>query len=74
MDSLWQTAEGRLVRRWSEVEKRIPYTFDWDQQGSEVYCGYLPPVPDFASHSPFGAADWFEPHWVRLTVESELRP
>jgi hypothetical protein len=23
---------------------------------------YLPPVPDFASHSPFGGASWFQPH------------
>jgi hypothetical protein len=23
---------------------------------------YLEPVPDFASHSPFGGPDWFEPH------------
>jgi hypothetical protein len=72
MNSSWGTAEGRLVCRWSEVGKRIAYTPDWVPQGWESYCGYLLPVPDFAAHSPFGAADWFEPHWVH-SLECESR-
>jgi hypothetical protein len=28
-----------------------------------VQSGYLPPVPDFASHSPFGGTtSWFQLH------------
>jgi len=23
---------------------------------------HLPPIPDFASHSPFGGVSWFQPH------------
>jgi hypothetical protein len=32
------------------------------EETSNIQSGYLPPVPDFASHSPFGGADWFQPH------------
>jgi hypothetical protein len=28
----------------------------WDHQSS-----YLQPIPDFASHSPFGGPSWFQP-------------
>jgi hypothetical protein len=30
------------------------------QEASEVQGSYLPPLPDFASHNPFGGASWFE--------------
>jgi hypothetical protein len=30
------------------------------QEASDVQGSYLPPVPDFASHSPFGGATWFQ--------------
>jgi hypothetical protein len=36
------------------------------QQASEIQGSYLPPVPDFASHSPFGGATWFLPHTKKL--------
>jgi hypothetical protein len=58
----WQTETGQLACRWSEVGQRIPYNPRWMQDASDVPSGYLPPVPDFASHSPFGGAEWFLPH------------
>ena len=62
MSSSWQTESGRLACNWSEVGLRVQYNPHWMQEASEIQSGYLPPVPDFASHSPFGGASWFQPH------------
>lgn len=62
MRSSWQTKTGHLACRWSEVERGVPYNLHWMQEASNVQSGYLPPIPDFASHSPFGGAHWFELH------------
>ena len=62
MGSSWQNETGHLTCRWSGVGQRIRYNPRWMQETSEVQCGYLAPVPDFASHSPFGGATWFLPH------------
>jgi hypothetical protein len=51
---------GHLVCRWSEVGQRVEYFPPWMQETSDIQGGYLPPLPDFASHSPFGGASWFE--------------
>ncbi len=56
----WQTETGHLACRWSDVGRRVQYNPPWMREPSE--SGYVPPVPDFASHSPFGGADWFQPH------------
>jgi hypothetical protein len=60
MRSSWQTETGHLVCRWSEAGQRAPYNPLWMQEASNVQGSYLPPVPDFASHSPFGGATWFK--------------
>jgi hypothetical protein len=40
------------------------------QEISEVQSGYLPPIPDFASHSPFsGATSWFQLHTAERDSE-----
>ena len=62
MRSLWQTETGHLACRWSEVGRRVHYNPRWMEEPSDIQSGYLPPVPDFASHSPFGGAFWFQPH------------
>ena len=46
-----------LTRRWSEVEQRVRYNPPWMQEAVE--SSYVPPVPDFASHSPFVGVFWF---------------
>ena len=56
----WQIETGRLVCRWSEVGRHVQYNPDWMQEASEMQGSYLPPIPDFASHSPFGGGTWFE--------------
>jgi len=38
----------------------VQYRPPWMQESSDAQGSYLPPVPDFASHSPFGGATWFE--------------
>jgi hypothetical protein len=52
---------GNLACRWSEAGQRIEYNPPWPET-AEMQSGYLPPAPDFASHSPFGGPDWFLPH------------
>ena len=59
MRLLWQTATGHLACCWSEAGRRVQYNPPWMRETSE--SSYAPPVPDFASHSPFGGADWFQP-------------
>lgn len=54
MTTSWQADTGQLSCRWSEVGQRVQYNPNWMQETSEMQSGYLPPVPDFASHSPFG--------------------
>jgi hypothetical protein len=62
MRSSWQTETGHLACRWSEVGQRVRYTPRWIEEASDIQSGYLPPIPDFASHSPFGGASWFQFH------------
>jgi hypothetical protein len=64
MKSSWQTESGHLACRWSEVGQRVQYDPCWIQETSDVQSGYLPPLPDFASHSPFGGATWFQSYPV----------
>jgi len=61
MESAWTTETGHLARRWSGVGERGQYNPTWMQEATEMKSGYLTPIPDFASHSPFGGATWFEP-------------
>ena len=62
MRSSWQTETGHLACRWSEVGQRVPYNPGWIEETSDLQGGYLAPIPDFASHSPFGGASWFQLH------------
>jgi hypothetical protein len=61
MNSSWQIQEGRLTRRWSGQLEHIELTpaLLHMQTNSGVQSGYLTPLPDFASHSPFGGPSWF---------------
>jgi len=61
MKSSWQTETGHLALHWSDAGRRVEYSLRWMQETSEIRSSYLPPVPDFASHSPFGGATWFLP-------------
>jgi hypothetical protein len=62
MESSWQTETGYLACRWSEVGPRLRYNPHWMQEASKTQSGYVPPITDFASHSPFGGATWFLPY------------
>jgi hypothetical protein len=62
MQSSWETETGSLVCRWADAGRRIEYNPPWMQTASEIPSGYLPPMPDFASRSPFGGVAWFQPH------------
>jgi hypothetical protein len=57
-----QTETGNLTARWSEVGQRAQYKLGWMQEMPKIQGSYLAPVPDFASHSPFGGASWFLPN------------
>jgi hypothetical protein len=72
MKSTWQTETGHLACRWSEVGQRFQYNPLWIQETSKVQSGYLRPAPDFASHSPFGGAYWFQPYRVVRDFEGRI--
>jgi hypothetical protein len=61
MRSSWETDTGHLARRWSEFGPLAQSTPEWMRSAGEMKAGYLQPIPDFASHSPFGGAYWFQP-------------
>ena len=63
MRSSWQMKEGHLVRRWSGQVESSEDKPAWLQMSTDIQSGYLPPPPDFASHSPFGGPSgfWFLP-------------
>ena len=62
MTMLWQAETGHLTCQWSEFGQQIQYHPRWMQEISEAQSGYLPPLPDLVSHSPFGGVSWFQPH------------
>lgn len=61
----WKSEAGHLECRCREEARepgqRVQYNPTWTQQASDVPSGYLEPLTDFASHSPFGGAFWFQP-------------
>src|SRR5580698_10323122 len=60
---LWQNQTGHLECRWSEAGQRVAYQATWMKEASEASGTYIPPIPDFASHSPFGGTvSWFLLH------------
>ena len=69
MNRTWQVQAGHLSCSWSETGQRVAYNPCWMKEASEIPSGYLPPVPDFASHSPFGGAFWFQPIAARRESE-----
>jgi len=62
MRSMWYVETGRLACRWSDAGNRARYAAAWMREDAAIQGSYLEPVPDFASHSPFGGPDWFELH------------
>jgi hypothetical protein len=69
MKSSWQTDTGWLKCCWSEVGQRVQYNPIWMQDTSGIQGGYLTPLPDFASHSPFGGPSWFDLHFADRSSE-----
>ena len=61
MTSSWQSESGHLALHWSEFAQSDQYHPRWLLEGSEAERGYVPPLPDFANHSPFGGVSWFQP-------------
>jgi len=58
----WSSDGFRIACRWVEVGRPTAYESRWIED--EMKGSYLPPPPDFASHSPFGGATWFTPHLI----------
>ncbi|NYF51200.1 hypothetical protein HDF12_001565 [Edaphobacter lichenicola] len=61
MKRSWETESGHLACSWSEEGQQVWYDLRWMQETSSIQGGYLLPVPDFASKSPFGGGSWFQP-------------
>ena len=73
MASSWKNETGHLTCRWSEVGRYAQYNPGWMQEASQAQSGYLQPIPDFASHSPFGGAFWFDRYhyWRDIAPKTE---
>ena len=56
MKSSWEKKTGHLTCQWSELGQRSRYNEPW-MKTSHIQGGYLEPLPNFASHSPFGIFD-----------------
>ena len=69
MQSSWLEDTGTLTRRWFEIGRALSEPATLSAETPEMRSGYLPPPPDFASHSPFGGATWFQPPAVGRTHE-----
>ena len=66
MKSMWYDETGKLQCMWSNVGRSARYAAPWMAEEQASHGSYLEPVPDFASHSPFGGPEWFELHgWRR---------
>lgn len=62
MNTDWQTESGSLECRWSELTERSRYIPAWFHDAApETYASVLPPIPDFAAHSPLGSGEWMVP-------------
>ena len=69
MKRTWQVQGGHLLCCWSETRQGVAYNPLWMNEASNIPSGYLPPLPDFASHSPFCGAFWFQPDTARIESE-----
>ena len=58
----WHFEEGHSACRWSAVDPAEPYRPGWMQDTTDGPSGYLLPLPDFASRSPFGGVAGFQPN------------
>ena len=59
----WQAGTERLVCRWSEVGKRVPYNPPWMQDApKDIDTKNLSAPMDFTKLSPFGGRDWYVPN------------
>lgn len=60
MKTSWGLEMGHLACRWFEGGTRVPYDWTWLRDVAGSQGSYLPPLPDFPSHTPFGIPSWFE--------------
>jgi hypothetical protein len=67
MTSSWQVKDGHIACRWSGLTERVKYESSCMQPDADIQGSYLPPMPDFAGHSPFGGpySFWFLPEHCR---------
>lgn len=61
MTSQWSFDGNRIVSRWTNISREAGQ-FSQQLNASDANGSYLVPLPDFASHSPFGGTTWFTPH------------
>jgi hypothetical protein len=61
MRSSWEIEAGTLACRWADAGRYVEYSAPWMQTSSEIPSAFVPPMPDFASRSPFGGVAWFQP-------------
>ena len=65
MTSSWRSDTGSLACRWTEFGGNLQPKPLWMREIPEMQSSHLSPITDFAAHSPFGGASWFEPNLPR---------
>jgi len=67
MTSSWQIKDGQIACRWSDLTEGVKSNLSWMQASPDIQGSHLPPLPDFANHSPFGGpySFWFMPEHQR---------
>jgi hypothetical protein len=68
MKTSWQSESGGLVCRWSALlddESNSPITL---RASTEAYASFMPPMPDFVTHSLLGSGEWYVPWNLRWSV------
>lgn len=72
MKTSWKVETGALICRWSVNGGTNP---PWIQEAaSGVFERFLPPTPDFVTHSLLGSGEWFVPWNLRWCVPRSENP
>ena len=73
MKTSWQAESGGLTCRWSDILEGDTSDSPTTLQSSTGTTGtFVPPMPDFAAHSPLGSGEWFVPWAARWSVQRSL--
>lgn len=66
MNTAWQSESGSIECRWAlALESGGAPSWLKERSAKETRRDYVPPLPNFAEHSPFGSGEWIVPWGAR---------